>query len=202
MTGTESAMKTTFSEEPTEEIAVTPANALDPSSEPEEWPQRGPAKGIRVNWLTALLLVILIAGGGIWGGAELQKHQGSNSTTNALSAIASRFANRGGTGTSRTGTGGAGGFGGATSAAAAGTVTEIKGSTLYITDSSGNLVEVTLTHSTTVTRNAKTTASALVPGDTVIVEGSKASNGTVTASSVSATAQGVTSGFGAFGGRG
>jgi Domain of unknown function (DUF5666) len=204
MTGTESVTTPELTGEPTNKIAVTPAFALDPNSEPDEWPARGQAKGFRVNWLSALLLFLLVAGGGIWGGAELQKHQGSGSTSSALSALESRFAGRGGTGsTGRTGTG-TSRFGGAgTSSAAVGTVTEIKGSTLYITNASGNLVEVTLTSSTTVTRDAKTTASALVPGDTVVVQGSTAKNGTVTASSVAATAQGVTGGLGGlFGGTG
>jgi len=180
----------------TEKIAVPPAMAFDPRSEPEDWPTRGPAKGFRVNWLSAILLFLLIAGGGIWGGAELQKHDGSSSSSSVLSALQSRFANR--TGTSRTGAGS--GFTGGSTRATAGTVTEVKGSTLYVTNASGNLVVVTLTPSTSVTRNAKSTAAALQPGDTVIVEGSTSKSGSVTASSVAATAQGVTTGGGFFGG--
>jgi hypothetical protein len=171
---------------------------FDPTSESDEWPARGPAKGIRLGWPVAALLVLLIGGGGIWGGAALQRSQGS-STSSVASALASRF------GASRTGGSGASrfsGFGGSSSTAAAtGTVTEVKGSTLYVTNAAGNLVVVTLTHSTTVTRNAKTAIGALQPGDTVVVQGTKASNGNVTATSVSDTAQGVTSGLaGAFGG--
>ena len=140
------------------------------------------------------LLVLLIAGGGIWGGAALQRSQGSSTGTSSFaSAFASRLAAPGGTS-------GARGFGGGSTAAATGTVTEVKGSTLYVTNASGNLVEVTLLPSTTVTRNAKTTLSGLTPGDTVVVQGTTAKNGTVSASSVAATAQGVTSGFGGFGG--
>jgi Domain of unknown function (DUF5666) len=179
---------------------VVPAPAdlvpFDVSGEPDEWPARGPAKGIRVGWPVAVLLVLLIAGGGIWGGAALQRSQGSSSTSSLASTFASRFA--------ATRTGGRSsfpGFGGTSSSAATtGTVTEITGSTLYVTNASGNLVEVTLTPSTTVTRNAKTTLSGLEPGDTVIVQGTKAKNGTVSAASVTATAEGVTSGFGGFGG--
>jgi hypothetical protein len=170
---------------------------FDPSSEPEDWPARGPAKGIRLAWPLAVLFVLLIAGGGIWGGAALQRSQGTSTGTNSIaSAFASRFA-----GTRGTGATGARGFGGTTSAAT-GTVTEVKGTTLYVTNASGNLVEVTLTPSTTVTRNAKTTLSGLTPGDTVVVQGTTAKNGTVTAASVAATAQGVTAGFGGFGGAG
>ncbi len=166
---------------------------FDTTSEPEEWPARGPAKGIRLGWPVAVLFVLLIGGGGIWGGAALQRSQGS-STSSLASALASRFGS-----TRSTGSGASrfGGFGGASSTAAAtGTVTEVKGSTLYVTNSAGNLVVVTLTPTTTVTRNAKTTISGLEPGDTVIVQGTKSSTGTVTATSVSDTAQGVSAGIG------
>ena len=54
---------------------------------------------------------------------------------------------------------------------ATGTVTEMKGSTLYMTNTSGNLIEVSLSSFTTVTRNAKASVSDLKPGDTVVVEG-------------------------------
>ena len=149
----------------------------------------------------AVLLVLLIAGGGIWGGAALQRSQGSSSSAGSLaSSLASRFA--AGRGRRHRAPRGRGGFGGASTAAATGTVTEVKGSTLYVTNASGNLVEVTLTPSTTVTRNAKTALSGLAPGDTVVVQGTKAKSGTVTASSVAATAQGVTGGFGGFAGAG
>ena len=54
---------------------------------------------------------------------------------------------------------------------------------------------MTLTKSTTITRNADATAIDLRPGDTVTVQGATGSGGAVTATSVSATAPGVTSGF-------
>jgi hypothetical protein len=69
-----------------------------------------------------------------------------------------------------------------------------------VTNASGALVKVTVGPSATVNRNAKSSLGSLQVGDTVVVEGSKASNGSVTATSVSATAAGVTSSFGGFGG--
>jgi hypothetical protein len=91
----------------------------------------------------------------------------------------------GGTGT------GAGALGGATT----GTVTEVSGNTLYVTNASGDLVKVTVGPSATVDRNAPSSLGSLQVGDTVVVEGTKASNGSVSATSVSATAAGVTSPF-------
>ena len=85
-------------------------------------------------------------------------------------------------------------FPGLASNATSGTVTDIIGNTLYVTDSSGNLVAVTVTSNTTVNRNAKSSLSSLEPGDSVTVQGTKAKNGTVSASSVSATQAGVSSG--------
>jgi hypothetical protein len=75
----------------------------------------------------------------------------------------------------------------------------LQGDTLWVTTSTGSLVKVKLTNATTVTRNAASTKQALRPGDTVVVQGATAKNGTVSASSVSATAKGVSSG-GGFGG--
>ena len=163
----------------------------------DAWPQKGPRKGIRMSFATVTLLGLLIAAGGIWGGAALQRSQGSSSGSSSLSSLASLFRGaRGTTGTGR-GTAPGGGFG----AAATGTVTEVSGSTLYVTNSSGDLVKVTVSPTTPVNRNAKSSLAGLQVGDTVVVEGTKQSNGSVSATSVSATASGVTSGgFGGFGG--
>jgi hypothetical protein len=187
-------------EPPTQEIFVgtaapTPGGAgappWDDSDPDEEWPDRGPRKGIRMSVPTVVLLGLLLAAGGIWGGAALQRNEGTSSgTTGTASSLASLFRSR------ATGTGGfTGGFG-ATTAAATGTVTEVSGTTLYVTNDSGALVKVTVGPSATVTRDAKVALGSLQLGDTVVVDGTKASNGSVTATSVSATGAGVTSRFG------
>jgi flagellar hook assembly protein FlgD len=74
-----------------------------------------------------------------------------------------------------------------------GTVTDIVGRTLYVTNSSGSLVAVRVSSSTTVDRNASTTLTGLKPGDTVTVQGTKEKNGSVEATSISDTEKGVTS---------
>ncbi|MGH9018814.1 MAG: DUF5666 domain-containing protein, partial [Acidimicrobiales bacterium] len=155
---------------------------------------RGPRKGVRMSVPTVVMVALLIAAGGLWGGAALQRSHGTSGTGGAASSLASLLRNRAGA------TGGLAGAGGATT----GTVTEVSGSTLYITNRSGALVKVTVGPSTTVDRNAASSLAGLQVGDTVVVEGSKAANGSVSATSVAATASGVTStgGFGAFGGFG
>jgi hypothetical protein len=164
----------------------------------EEWPDRGPRKGIRMSVPTVALLTLLIAAGGIWGGAALQRSQGTSSGSSTASSLASLFRSaRGGTGAGLfSGTGATGATGGATT----GTVTEVSGSTLYVTNASGALVKITVGPTATVDRNAASSLGALQVGDSVVVEGTKAGNGSVTATSVSATGAGVTSPFSRFAG--
>ncbi len=158
----------------------------------DEWPDRGPRKGIRVSVPTVVLVALLIAAGGIWGGAALQRSQGTTSgSSSAASSLASLFQGRGGATGGFFGGTGAGALGGATT----GTVTEVSGDILYVTNASGDLVKVTVGPSATVDRNAPSSLGSLAVGDTVVVEGTKASNGSVSATSVSATAAGVTSPF-------
>ena len=180
-------------------IATEPSNrtsvpSWDTDQEDDDtWPERSPRKGIRMSVPTFALLGLLIAAGGIWGGAALQRSHGvSSATSSTASSFASLF---GGRGASGGGLSGAGSFGAATS----GTVTGVEGSTLYVTDSSGTLVKVSVGPSTTVNRNAKSSLGSLQVGDTVVVQGSKSSSGSVSATSVAATAAGVTAGFGGVG---
>lgn len=187
--------------------AVSTLDADGPSSdldslfadEQDDWPTQGPAKGVRMPWLAALLLVLLVASVGIWGGAYMQRHSSSTASTSSAFPFAALAGARSG------GAGGAGGASGLSAALAnitSGTVTDIIGNTLYVTTASGNLVAVQISSNTTVDRNAKSSLSAIQPGDTVTVQGTKSSSGSVSAASVSATQSGVSStgGFGGFGG--
>ena len=175
----------------------------------DEWADRGPASGIRLAVPTAALVVLLLVGGGFWAGAALQKSHGSSSSSGGSAAsFLSRFraaagaSGAAGTGTTgTTGASGAGGFGFGSTAAATGTISVVDGKVLYVLTTTGALVKVTLGPSTSITRNAKSTPIDLRPGDTVVVQGATATNGNVSASSVSATAPGVSS-AGAFGGGG
>lgn len=172
------------------------ATVLEPlfAGEPEEWPTGRAGHRLRVSWPVAVFVVLLAAAGGLWGGATLQRHQASSSTGSTAASLRSLFAGR---------TRSAAGLGSTTSAATTGTVTDIQGDTLYVTEASGNLVAVTVGSQTVVDRNASSSLSALQPGDTVVVEGTKQANGTVAAATVSATQAGVSGGgFGGFGGAG
>jgi hypothetical protein len=171
-------------DEQTSELPAVP-EIEDPA---DEWPVRGPAKGIRLRLPLAALAASALVAGGFWGGAAVEK--GHASTSGAAAALAARF--RGGAAGGFAG--GAAGFGsatGGTTAAATGTVSVVDANTLYVLTSSGSLVKVTLGQSTPITRNAKASAVDLRPGDTVVVQGSTGTDGNVTATSVAATGPGA-----------
>jgi hypothetical protein len=186
------------------ELGLPPAEALD---EDDDWPVRGPARGIRLGLPVAGLVAVLLVAAGFWGGAVVEKNHGTSGgggSNSGLAALASRFrAGRGGTtgasgasgATGASGASGFPGFGGSGSATA-GTISVVDGNTLYVLTAAGSLVQVDLSSSTTITRNATAQADGLRPGDTVVIQGSTGSNGKVAATSVTAVAPGVSSGFG------
>jgi hypothetical protein len=186
-------------------VAGEPPDGDDAEAD-EEWVVRA-SGGIRLGLPLAGLLAVLLVAAGFWGGALVEKNHGGSSSGSGAAGLAARFRTaRGGTGgTSTTGGGGFSGFGGlggGSSSATVGTISVVNGNTLYVLTSGGSLVKVTLSSSTTVTRNADSTAVGLRPGDTVVVQGAAGSNGNVAATSVSATAPGVSSTASLFGGGG
>jgi hypothetical protein len=187
---------------PTEPLHPLPAPVApgghDTGDESAIWPTQIRSARIRMRPLTAVLAVLLVATLGVWGGAELQKREGTSSSGSAAaSALLSRFRAAGG-GTGGFGRSGAGGGAGAAAGVTFGTVTVISGNTLYLTSSTGAIVKVKLTKATTYTRNSKITKAGLKPGDTAIVQGTANAKGVTTARSVASTAKGVTTGFGGF----
>lgn len=84
-----------------------------------------------------------------------------------------------------------GGFGGGS--ASFGTISSVKGSSIFVTDSTGNLVKVKLSSATKISKSLDVRRSSLHPGDTVVIRGLKNSNGTLTATSVSDSGNSSTS---------
>ncbi len=171
--------------------------------ESEEWPERTSSKGFRAPWLVTVLMALLLVVGGLGIGALLQRQQPASTTS--ASTLGGLFGQNL-AGATATGSKASAGASSTTSLVTSGTVTDIIGTTLYVTNSSGALVAVKVSSATTIDRNAGSTLSSLKPGDTVTVQGPTAKNGSVSAASISATAKGVTStgfgGGGAFAGRG
>jgi hypothetical protein len=166
---------------------------LDDDAPIDELPRRPRRK--LVTPATAGLTAVIIAAAGFVGGVQVQK----SSATASTGAGAQQAGFAGGP------PGAAGGQAGGSGAAGSPTIGQVKskdGSTLYVTDADGNTVKVTTTSNSKISRNAKAGANAIHPGDTVVIQGTTAASGTVKATSVSATASGVTSARGGFpGGR-
>jgi hypothetical protein len=151
------------------------------------------------------LLAIALVAGGFIGGVEVQKGQddgaGGGATgfarAGGLGGAAGRQGGSGATTATGAGAGRATAAGGAN--ATAGTVANVKGTTLYVTSADGTTVKIRTNDNAKVTRNAEASVASVHPGDTVVVQGAKNDNGTITAASITATAKGV-SAFGGFGG--
>jgi hypothetical protein len=135
--------------------------------------------------LTAALALAVAIAAGLVGGVEAQKHWGASS-----SAVAGRpagfagFAGRGGGAPGGGGfpglAGGTAGGGGATN----GTVTLIKGTTLYVTDAGGNTVLVHTTGASNVKKTVSATTKTIHPGDSVTVTGTQNKDGSYSAQAI------------------
>ena len=133
------------------------------------------------------LLAVLVGAAGFIAGVEVQKGQDDGATTSSPAGLAA--ARGAGGGAASDGQGqrqGVGGFG-QQSDATVGSVVNKNGSTLYVKDSDGTTIRVKTSSHSKVNRTASTSAGAIHPGDTVIVQGTKSANGTVTATQVNAT---------------
>jgi hypothetical protein len=182
----------------------------DDDWEPEEQ-QALPKRPRRrlVTPVSATLAGALVAALGFIGGVEVQKAQDDGATGTAGGAQAGlaaaggggRGAASGGGSAQGAGRPGAGGPGGGRSNATVGSVANKKGSTLYVKDSDGNTIRVKTTSHSKINRTATTSAGAIHPGDTVIVQGTKSKSGTITATQINATSSSATTGLaGIFGG--
>jgi hypothetical protein len=146
----------------------------------------------RLPLLTVLLALAFTATAAFLGGVEIQRHYGGSSSSSS-SATATGGGRAFGSGRARRagaaagaafgagGFSGAGAFGGG---ATVGLVTLIKGTTLYVTDFTGNTVKIA-TAGAQVSKTVATNLRGIHPGDSVIVRGSKLKNGNYRASSIS-----------------
>jgi hypothetical protein len=172
--------------------------------------QRRPRRRLLNVW-SALLLAVIVGAACFYAGVRVEKGQVSGSSSSLASTFASRLASRLGGGTASSQTAGATGRSGATpasgtrGAAAAGgggaaaggfagafgggnadfgTIASVGRNALYLTDSSGNIVKVTLSSATQVSKTVSVSKSAVRPGDTVVVRGAKNASGTIAATTI------------------
>lgn len=152
-----------------------------------------------LNWGSALLFAALVGGACFYAGVRVEKGQLSSSSSplsslasarggasalgarGRLGAGAASLFSRGGGG--RTGSFFPGGLGGA--GGTFGTVSSVNGKTVYVTEAGGDVVKVTLSSATSITKSENASKSAIQPGDSVTVQGVKGQSGAIAATSVS-----------------
>ena len=163
-----------------EEISPVFADAGPEDDDEDEWPVRAPAKGIRLGIPAAAHACRHSRRARLLGRRDRPEEplHGERSD-GAPAAFAARLRNAASGATGATGAGGfqlpGGGTGG--SNGTTGTISVVDGDTLYILTASNELVKVKINTSTTVTRNAKSSAAELRPGDTVVVQGATGAGG-------------------------
>jgi hypothetical protein len=156
---------------------------------------------------TAAIAALVTCAIGFYAGIRVEKSQLSNSSSGltAGSGAGARAAARSGGfaallggrgaasgaggaasgGGGSAGFGGEGGGGGAGGASASfGTVSSVKGNTIYVTDTSGNTVKVKVSSATKISKTESASRHAIRPGDTVIVSGVSGSGGATNAATI------------------
>jgi hypothetical protein len=132
---------------------------------------------------SAGLMALTLAAIGFWVGVDVEKGKTTTGGTSALASAALGTGSKTGRPTGSA-TGGPGGFSGAAPGGTSGTVSSVDGDTIYLKDSAGNTVKVKLASGTTITKSEKVANRKVYPGDEVVVAGKTASDGNVSATSV------------------
>jgi hypothetical protein len=70
-------------------------------------------------------------------------------------------------------------------------VSNVRGRTLYVQDTQGNTIKITLPAGAGVSRTTSRSVRAIHPGDSVVVQGTQRKDGSIRASSIRATAASV-----------
>jgi hypothetical protein len=159
----------------------------------EGWEEELPRRPRRqfFNRRTAALGALVMCALGFYGGVRVEKGQLASSTSASTASSLPAGLRAGG---GAPGAAGATARAGATAGSAGrpgggnvsfGTVKSIDGKTIYVSDSSGNTVKVTLSPVAKISKSLKVSKSSVRPGDTVVIQGVKSSQGTLTATSVS-----------------
>jgi hypothetical protein len=157
----------------------------EPLIEGGEWPDAAAEVQIgkrpsRLTPVTGGLLALAIAAVGFVGGVLIEKGQTGSSGGAALPGGLQAL------GGGPVGLAAAQSGGGTT----LGTVANVTGRTLYVTDAQGNTIKVLTTKGSTVTRSASSKVGDIHPGDSVVIQGQQRRSGTVKAQSIRASAAG------------
>lgn len=174
----------------------------DGSEEPDEEELPGRPRRQFFNRKTAALAALITCALGFYAGVRIEKGQLSGSTTASAGGSAALTAAGGGVpaaagGGSAPGRGtgsrtGAARFGGGS--ASVGSVSSVRGKTLYLSDASGNTVKVTFSSATKISKSVTVASRSVRPGDTVVIQGLRNSRGTLIATSVTDSGASTTGG--------
>jgi hypothetical protein len=143
----------------------------------------------RIGWITRALVAGILLALAFTGGVLVQKRHDAQTSAGALPAFAGSFPNAGNggfPGSSGASTNGSGSSsqGGSSAPAVIGTVVSVDGNRIIVRDLNGTKHIVTTTGSTTITRSTEIPVSKLTAGTTVVVVGTKAGDGTTSATTV------------------
>lgn len=139
----------------------------------------------KINKITFVLAGLLLIAGGFVAGSLVQKNSGS--TTNAAAPNFGSNARGGAFGGGQGFPGAGGGTGtGTRSGGTTGTVKLIDGSTIYVTTAAGDTVIVKTSGDTKVSVSQSSTLKSLKAGQSVTIQGQTGSDGSVTATTVTA----------------
>jgi hypothetical protein len=150
--------------------------------------------------ITRGLLAVVVAGGAFLGGVLVEKSQAKTSSTSALPSgvpanIAALFGGRTSTTVAGSGSGST-----TTATQTFGTVKLVDGKYVYVSDPQGNVVRVATNATTKITVSQAAAVSKLKPSTSVIVQGTRGADGTISATSISQTSAGGQTGFPGAGG--
>jgi hypothetical protein len=135
---------------------------------------KGGLSKVTIGLLAAIALVLAFG-----GGILVQKTWGSTTTTTAAPA-GQRFGN----GTPPSGVQGGGRNG------TVGTIDRVEGGTVYVKQQDGTVIKVTTSDSTQVTKTVEGALSDLKPGERIVIQGQKGSDGSVSAQRITQGATG------------
>jgi hypothetical protein len=140
-----------------------------------------------VTPLTRSLLAVVIAGGAFLGGVLIERSQAKN-TSSAAGGVPAGIAALFGGGQTSTTVAGSGAA--STSTQTFGSVKLVDGKYVYVSDAQGNVTRIATNASTKITVSQAGSVTNLKPSTSVIVQGKRSSDGTITATSISQTAAG------------
>ena len=152
----------------------------------------------KINVATTGLAALALVAAAFYAGVNVEKTHAKSST--GANNLAAAFGRLGALPSGSRGTGSAT-PGGTGAGVTIGTVKLIDGKNIYVTTTSGAITKVIIGTASKVNVTKSGKASDLKPGDSVVVQGAAAKDGTITATSLSDSGSASTGGgFGGFGG--